>query len=116
MKALPLITARLVGSDTAIAIDIVATGSAPIFELCRKLTVAGHAASTQLDAYRGTTLALSVRSIGEASKLRVRGSGYGFEVAEARPTAPPIRGNGSGARKYPSEKRRVLRPGPGGRQ
>jgi hypothetical protein len=69
------IRADLVGSNTCSAAGIVATGNAPVLSLCRRLIAAGHPPGSRLEAYRGNTLALRVRSIGEAAKLTVRLSG-----------------------------------------
>jgi len=87
------IHAALSGDNTAIALGVTGKGSAPILDLCRRLIAAGHDPTAPLEAYRGATLALRVRSIGEAARLRVRGDGHGFE-AECRPTAPPMRESG----------------------
>jgi hypothetical protein len=45
--------------------------SSPILALCRKLIEAGHPSSADLEVYRDGTLALRVRSIGEAAGLQV---------------------------------------------
>jgi hypothetical protein len=42
-----------------------------VIALCRKL--AGHDPAARLEVYRGTTLALTVRSIGEGSRLVIIG-------------------------------------------
>jgi hypothetical protein len=47
-------------------------------ELCRKLVEAGCNPATRLEAFRGETLGLKVRSIGEAAKLEIAGSGVGY--------------------------------------
>jgi hypothetical protein len=112
MKPGPLITAQLIGSDTATALGITATSSTPVLELCRRLLVAGHAASTPLHAYRGETLSLRVRSIGEGARLRVRGDGRGFEAEECRPAAPPMRETGSGGSRHPPDRKRANDGGP----
>src|SRR5262245_19289382 len=67
-----LVRADLVGTDTAIAAGIRATGHAPLLTLCRWLVEAGHDPSTPLEVYRGTTLCLRARSIGAAARLTVR--------------------------------------------
>ncbi|HEY9460915.1 MAG TPA: hypothetical protein VIR04_08950, partial [Paralcaligenes sp.] len=41
-------------------------GSAPVLALCRELIAAGYDPSAQLQVYRGSTLCLLVRSVGEA--------------------------------------------------
>jgi hypothetical protein len=42
-----------------------------VLALCRALVEAGHDPATPLEAYRGSTLCLRVRSIGEGAKLTV---------------------------------------------
>ena len=87
------IVATLTGSDTASAEGISITGASPVLALCRKLIVYGFDPAIPAHVFRGNTLALTVRSIGEGARLRVRGDGHGFETAECRPTAPPIAPN-----------------------
>jgi hypothetical protein len=65
------IRAELSGDRRCSAIDITATGNAPVLALCRRLIEAGHNPILPLEAYRGTTLCLRVRSIGERAKLTV---------------------------------------------
>jgi hypothetical protein len=67
---------------------------APVLALCRKLT-STHPSSTPLDAYRGATLCLRVRSIGEGARLEIDGKGVGFRPLKGVPavgTAPLVRG------------------------
>jgi hypothetical protein len=45
--------------------------------LCRKLIAAGHNPNEPMEIYRGSTLSLHVRSIGEAAKLTVLETGHG---------------------------------------
>jgi hypothetical protein len=66
-----MIRATLIGSTTCVADGITATSNAPVLMLCRKLVNAGRDPSTPMEVYRGDTLALKVRSIGEAAKLKV---------------------------------------------
>jgi hypothetical protein len=68
------ITAHLAGSNTCSAAGISAKGNAPVLKLCRRLLEAGHGPATPLHVYRGATLALTVRSIGEGAQLTVRES------------------------------------------
>lgn len=68
---------------------------APVLALCRALIEAGHDPSTPLEAYRGTTLCLKVRSIGEGARLTVEDSENGRpRFVRHRPrtsgAAPPI--------------------------
>jgi hypothetical protein len=42
-----------------------------VLSLCRQLVAAGHDPAEQAEAYRGATLALRIRSLGEAAGLTV---------------------------------------------
>ena len=77
-KALP-IRAELIGSDTCTAMGIIARAHAPVLTLCRLLIEAGHNPSARLEAYRGSTSCLTVRSIVEGAMLRTASHGVGFE-------------------------------------
>src|SRR5262249_12476082 len=66
------IRAELSGDRRCSAVGITATGNAPVLTLCRRLIEAGHNPAARLEAYRGTTLCLRVRSIGEGARLSVR--------------------------------------------
>jgi hypothetical protein len=66
------IRAEIVGQAQATACGVTVTGrNAPVLALCRALIEAGHDPATPLEAYRGSTLCLRVRSIGEGAKLTV---------------------------------------------
>jgi hypothetical protein len=65
------IRAVIIGSNQAEANGITARGHAPVLALCRALIEAGHDPNTPLEAYRGSTLCLRVRSIGEGARLTV---------------------------------------------
>jgi hypothetical protein len=69
--------AELTGRDSASALGITVRGSTPVLALCRKLVENGCPPATPLAAYRGGTLCLIVRSIGEAACLEVRPSSTG---------------------------------------
>ena len=84
-----VICAELIGSDTASAVGITITAYTPVLELCRRLVTAGHDPATPLHAYRGLTLCLKVRSIGEAARLRISPAGVGFK------RLPPPHGSGA---------------------
>jgi hypothetical protein len=73
-----MIQAQLSGDDTCTALGITVRSSSPVLALCRKLVEAGHDPATPLEAYRGDTLCLRVRSIGRAAKLEVNSEGTGF--------------------------------------
>jgi hypothetical protein len=60
---------ELVGSDQAIAGDIMASGA---FDLCRRLLAAGANPAAELVCYRNGTLALRIKSIGAGARLTVR--------------------------------------------
>jgi hypothetical protein len=73
------IVAHLSSDSYASALGITVQSPSPLLALCRKLTeVSTYASSSPLDAYRGETLSLRVRSIGEGAKLEVNGVGTGF--------------------------------------
>jgi hypothetical protein len=68
-----MIRAELLGLSQATAPGITVSGRhAPVLSLCRALIEAGHDPAAALEAYRGTTLCLRVRSIGEGAALTVR--------------------------------------------
>ena len=92
-----VIRADIIGDDRCKAAGITATGHAPVLDLCRKLIEAGHDPALALHAYRGDTLALTVRNIAQGAALEVRpASGSGTPVFIRRESArrtSPIRGN-----------------------
>ena len=67
-----VITAALIGADTAQAGDISRRGKWPVFALCRALLAAGADPSSKLECYRGDVLALTVKSVGIGAKLTIR--------------------------------------------
>jgi hypothetical protein len=80
----PSLRAELIGSDSATALGVEAHGPSPVLVLCRALIASGVEPSTSLAAYRGDTLALKVRAIGEAAGLEVAPHGVGFIRAPKR--------------------------------
>lgn len=97
LQVAALIRAELIGSDTCSAHGFIARSSCPVLALCRKLLAAGFDSGRTLHAYRGTTLCLMVRSIGEAAGLEISSGGTRFiRYREAR-AASPVRRNGRGA-------------------
>jgi hypothetical protein len=91
------IRAELIGSDTCTALGLTCNSSSPVLALCRALIAAGHDPTTRLEAYRGETLCLRVRSIGEAANIEVNGNTrFTFVGARKRRTAPPMRQNRRG--------------------
>jgi hypothetical protein len=78
--------ASIVGSTIA------CIGSSPLLALCRRLIEAGYPSSADLEAYRNETLALRVRSIGEATRLEIDGKVRFTVSAEAiRRLGSPMR-------------------------
>jgi hypothetical protein len=98
----PTIRADLIGSSTCTAAGITAHGAAPVLALCRRLLEAGFDPDQPLEAYRGTTLALRIRAIGEAARLTVKTAGNGAPIfakdatwkgagaSPARKCSPPL--------------------------
>jgi hypothetical protein len=84
------IRAELIGDDTASAVGNTVTATSPVLALCARLVEAGTDPATPLEAYRGTTLCLHVRSIGTAARLEINAKGTGFIARHAVRTAPPI--------------------------
>jgi hypothetical protein len=74
-----VIRAELIGSDQCDAVGITLRGYAPVLKICRHLIAADFDPSCPLLCYRGTVLALAVRSIGEGARLRIATHGVGFE-------------------------------------
>jgi hypothetical protein len=89
-ECIDAITATLTGSDTATALGLTAQSSSPVIVLCRQLLAAGHDPALPLHAYRGGTLAVLVRSIGEAARLEINAYGTGFRPRRGADAAPPI--------------------------
>ena len=84
----PPIRAEIAGSDICTALGTTAHGSAPVLKLCEVLVAAGHDPTTRLEAWRGDTLCLKVRTIGDGAALEVRpASGSGTPVFIRRVTA-----------------------------
>ena len=62
----------------------------PILEMCRQLVKAGYWPGLRLDCYRGATLALTVRGIGEGATLKINSKGTGFERVSAVRMSPLV--------------------------
>jgi hypothetical protein len=95
-KRTPVIRGELTGSNLCKAVGFTATSAAPVLALCRTVLAAGFDPGQPLEVYRGATLALRVRSIGEAAELELNGDATGFRRRRQPDAAPPIRGNGAG--------------------
>jgi hypothetical protein len=88
--AFPRIHAEISGSDRCTALGLEVRASAPVLGLCRLLVETGYDPGLRLDAYRGETLCLRVRSIGEVAGLEINGKGTGLRPRHAVATASPI--------------------------
>jgi hypothetical protein len=116
------IRAELSDARQCSALGITATGNAPVLTLCRRLIEAGHNPILPLEAYRGTTLCLRVRSIGEGAKLTVYEGTRGrprFKLAddlsrldgrEPRRVGAPVAQKPPGAVRYPPGDKSRPRP------
>jgi hypothetical protein len=98
------IRAELSGSDTCSALGSTAKSESPVLALCRQLVDADPA--TPLEAYRGDTLCLRIRSIGEAAGLRMSVDGAGRPVfrrerSAAAAAAAPVHQTDKAARETP---------------
>jgi hypothetical protein len=67
-----VIVAQLIGDDTAQAGDIVVRSRSPVFALCRALLAAGANPNSRLECFRGSVLALTVKSVGIGAKLTIK--------------------------------------------
>ena len=65
----PVIIAKLINDDVAQAGDIVARSRTPVFALCRALLAAGANPNSKLECFRGSVVALTVKTIGIGAKL-----------------------------------------------
>jgi hypothetical protein len=90
-SAIAAVRAELIGANCAIAPGIKAHSPSPVLALCRDLVEAGHDPATPLHAYRGDTLCLRIKSIGQAAQLEPSPTGIGFVRSHSRlRAAPPI--------------------------
>jgi hypothetical protein len=92
-KSFQVIRAELVGDDSCSALGVTARGLSPLLSLCRLLVERGHDPDRPLEAWRGETLCLHIRSIGEAAELELNGRATGFvkrrqSVGIGPPVAP----------------------------
>ena len=67
-----VIVAQLFGHDRAQAGDIVVRSRSPVFALCRALLAAGANPNGRLECFRGSVLALTVKSVGIGAKLTIK--------------------------------------------
>jgi hypothetical protein len=67
----------LSGANTCTSADITASSTTPVLALCRQLLAAGIDPDRAMEVYRNGTLALRIRSIGEAAELTVKDDNRG---------------------------------------
>jgi len=91
MHTTNIIRAELIDSDICSGADVTARSQTPVLSLCRELLAAGFKPDRALLVFRGSTLALRVRSIGEAARLEIDGHGTGFRPCHKRGRASPVR-------------------------
>ncbi len=58
-----------------------------------------------MEVYRGATLALRIRSIGEAAGLEINAEGIGFRPARKPDAAPPVRQKAKPLSRVPERER-----------
>ena len=85
------IRADLIDADTCTALGLTCNSASPVLALCRALVEAGHDPATPLEAYRGKTFCLRIRSICECAALEVNAKGTGFIRSRAVRTDSPMR-------------------------
>jgi hypothetical protein len=109
------IRAELTGDQHATALGITATGPAPVTRLCRALIAEGHDPASRLEAYRGTTLCLSLSNLAEGAALTVKSSSSGRPILSLdRATAPHVQeidGGGVSAPEIKNSERTSLQHG-----
>ena len=86
----PAIRGELIGASTCAAAGFTATSATPVLALCRELVAAGFYPDQPLEVYRGKTLALRIRSIGEAAALELNGEATGFRGRRQPDAASPV--------------------------
>jgi hypothetical protein len=86
-----VIRADLTGADTCSTTWVQIRDTQPVLALCRSLLAAGLDPDQALEVYRGTTLALRVRSIREGARLEINSHGTDFVGRRARRAASPMR-------------------------
>jgi hypothetical protein len=82
------IRAELIASNSCEADGLIACGYAPVLDLCRELVAAGYDPATPLEAWRGETLCLYIRSIGKGAQLTVADDRHGTPRLRRRPGRP----------------------------
>jgi hypothetical protein len=83
------IRAELIGLSRCEAEGLSARGYALVLELCRELVAAGFSPACPLEAWRGETLCLRVRSIGEGARLTIADDWHGTPRLRRHQDRPP---------------------------
>jgi hypothetical protein len=96
------VRAALDGNGCA-ALGASTSGQAPILNLCRRLVALGYDPAIPLEVFRDETLALRVRSIGEAARLELNGDGTGFRRRREPDASPPVRSRAPGGSGAPDD-------------
>jgi len=68
---------ELNGTGTAVATGITVRSTTPVLTLCRRALAAGFDPNQSMEVFRNGTLALRIRSIGEAAELAVKDDNRG---------------------------------------
>jgi hypothetical protein len=79
---------RLLGSSGCEAGGLIARAYAPVLDLCRELVAAGYDPASPLEAWRGNTLCLRIRSIGDGARLTVADDRHGTPRLRRRQGRP----------------------------
>jgi hypothetical protein len=74
--------AQISSDSIAISCGVEVHTGSPILALCRALVAEGCNPATAMEVFRGPTLCLSIRAIGEAARLRVNTAGTGFTMRQ----------------------------------
>ena len=85
------IPAELIGDNECRAVGLVVRSTTPVLAMCRQLIAAGVNPALPLECYRGTTLAITVASIGQGAGLKLNGHGSGFRAVYDGVAASPVR-------------------------
>ena len=83
------IRATLIKSNRCEAEGLSVCGYAPVLEMCRELLAAGFHPACPLEAWRGETLCLRVRSISESAGFTVADDRHGTPRLRRRQDRPP---------------------------
>jgi hypothetical protein len=72
-------------------LGLASSGNSPVLGLCRLAVEHGHDPHACMQVFRGTVLALTIRSIGEAAQLEINSKGTRFVRRPGVRTASPVR-------------------------